>query len=337
MTEMLRLPFDQVKEKLAEIMLAQGLSADEAEQMAHIFTENTCDGVASHGLNRFPSFLTAVQQGVVKPGQEPTTESIFGAIEQWDSHYGIGPINARKAMARAIELSREFGLGCVAMRNNNHWMRGGTYGLQAADAGCIGMCWTNTITLMPPWGGADSRIGNNPLIMCVPHGDSPVLLDMAMSQFSNGKLQVMRRRGQQLPIAGGYNKAGELTKDPDEILQARNSLPIGYWKGSGLTLMLDLIATLLSSGDSTKDISEREIESGVSQVFIAIDIESKLGASYVNGKVEDILQDFISSTPLHEGGEVRYPGQGVMNNRKENLALGIPVEPSLWQEILDIL
>lgn len=336
MSEISRIPFEKIKSVLEGILLTYGLSDVNADRVAHIFTENSCDGVASHGLNRFPTFIEAIQKGVVNVDRVAEKVNSFGAIEQWNGNNGIGPLNAEKAMQRAVELSRKFGLGCVGLRNNNHWMRGGTYGLQAADAGCIGICWTNTIALMPAWGGVETKIGNNPMIFSVPHGDNPVLLDMAMSQFSNGKLQVLQRRGQELPIYGGYNKDGELTKDPGEILDSKHALTIGYWKGSGLALALDLIATLLAGGDSSKEISEREVETGVSQVFIAIDIESKLGAAYVNDRVETIVQDLINSPSIDDAQPIHYPGQGMMAMRSENLKKGIPVEDELWQEILNL-
>ena len=90
-------------------------------------------------------------------------------------------------MERAIALGREHGMGCVALANTNHWMRGGTYGWQAVDAGAIGICWTNTMANLPAWGAAEPRVGNNPLVIAVPHARGPVVLDMAMSQFSSGR------------------------------------------------------------------------------------------------------------------------------------------------------
>ena len=127
----------------------------------------------------------------------------FGALEQWDGHLGPGPVNATLCMDRAIALSRQNGIGCVALKNTNHWMRAGTYGLQAADTGCIGICWTNTMPLMPPWGSAERKIGNNPLVLAVPRPEGHILLDMAMSQFSGGKLEIYRRRNQPLPLCLG--------------------------------------------------------------------------------------------------------------------------------------
>jgi 3-dehydro-L-gulonate 2-dehydrogenase len=330
---MKRMSFDEIWQELTRILQVLGFENSRAKRCACIFTENSCDGVDSHGLNRFPGFVAAVKKGLVDTRVEPELVRSLGSIEQWDGKRGVGPLNAEKAMGRAIELSREYGLGCVGLSNTNHWMRGGTYGLQAAGAECIGICWTNTIALMPPWGSSERKIGNNPMVVCIPRGEEPVLLDMAMSQFSIGKLEVLRRRGEKLPLAGGYEKNGELTNDPDAILESSRALPIGYWKGSGLALVLDLMASLLAGGDSTREISQREEETGVSQVFMAIDIVSGMGAANVSEKVDAIIHDFLDTPPLKGTSKVRYPGQGMLATRRENLRNGIPVELELWQMI----
>ncbi len=333
MISMKRIPFDEIWQELTRILLALGFENSKAKRCANIFTENTCDGVASHGLNRFPSFVTAVKTGLVNIRVEPEIVKSLGTIEQWDGMKGIGPLNAEKAMKRAIELSRMHGLGCVGLRNTNHWMRGGTYGLLAAEVGCIGICWTNTVALMPPWGSSEKKIGNNPMVVCIPHDNDPVLLDMAMSQFSNGKLEVLRRHGEQLPLAGGYDENGDLTTDPNAILKSCRPLPIGYWKGSGLAFVLDLMASLIAAGDSTREISQREKETGVSQVFMAIDIVSQMGTANFDKKVNAIIHDFLDISPLKGAPKVRYPGQGMLATRRENLKTGIPVEPELWRTI----
>jgi len=329
----MRIPFDKSCQELERILLALGFESAKAKKCAHIFTKNTCDGVASHGLNRFPRFVRSVKSGRVNIQAEAEFVRSLGAIEQWNGNSGIGPLNAEKAMKRAIELSRKHGIGCVGLSNTNHWLRAGTYGLQAAQAGCIGMCWTNTGALMPPWGAAKKKIGNNPMVVCVPFGENPVLLDMAMSQFSNGKLEVLQRRGEQLPMAGGYDEQGELTTDPGAILETQRALPIGYWKGSGLAIVLDLMASLLADGDATCDISQPEHKTGVSQIFIAMDIESGMGAAAVNKKVDTILRDLLDTPPINEMSKVRYPGQEMLSRRRENLEKGIPVEQELWQTI----
>ena len=124
MRSMKRIHFDEIWQELTRILLALGFENSRAKRCAYIFTENTCDGVTSHGLNRFPSFVTAIKSGLVKTKVEPELVRSLGAIEQWDGMRGVGPLNAEKAMKRAIELSRGHGLGCVGLCNTNHWMRG---------------------------------------------------------------------------------------------------------------------------------------------------------------------------------------------------------------------
>jgi 3-dehydro-L-gulonate 2-dehydrogenase len=115
------------------------------------------------------------------------------------------------------------GVGCIALRNTNHWMRAGTYGLQAADAGCLGICWTNTQPLMPPWGGKDAKLGNNPIVPCVPRKEGHILLDTAMSQFSLGRLSITEKAGERLPVPEGFDTRGNLTDEPGAIVRSQRA------------------------------------------------------------------------------------------------------------------
>jgi 3-dehydro-L-gulonate 2-dehydrogenase len=157
-----------------------------------------------------------------------------------------------------------------------------------------------------------------------------------MSQFSYGKLEVMSRLGKQLPVPGGYDENDDLTTDPDAILRSQRPLPIGYWKGAGLALVLDLMAVLISGGKSTKEITELGKETEVSQVFIAIDVASHSGADDISGKVHSIIEDFLDAPPVKGHAKVRYPGQGMLAARRENLEKGIPVDPRLWKTIKEM-
>jgi 3-dehydro-L-gulonate 2-dehydrogenase len=238
-------------------------------------------------------------------------------------------------MERAIALSHMHGMGCVALANTNHWMRGGSYGWQAADAGVIGICWTNTMPNLPPWGASDPRVGNNPLIIAVPRPKGHVVLDMAMSQFSYGALASYRARGELLPVEGGFDSEGQLTRDPAAIEASERPLPIGFWKGSGLALMLDLLAGLLSGGQLTYQITpDPEQESKLSQVFMAFNPVSFNGAGTAQDTTEQVIHHLQFSSRTQE--QVRYPGQHVLETRNENMAKGIPVDPSVWKEIQEI-
>ena len=135
-----------------------------------IFAQNSLSGVYSHGLNRFPRVVSYLEKGEIDPLARAECISRMGSMERWDGHRGFGPLNAQRAMERACALAKENGVGIVALGNNNHWMRGGTYGWLAAEKGCIGICWSNTPPICLP-GAPKLPHRHNPLILAVPRSD----------------------------------------------------------------------------------------------------------------------------------------------------------------------
>jgi 3-dehydro-L-gulonate 2-dehydrogenase len=327
-----RVSFADVTELLERVLGRLGLDPERAVLCARLFAESSRDGVLSHGLHRFPRFVEQVRRGVVDARARPERVAALGALERWDGHRGPGNLNAHACMQRAIELARGHGMGGVALANTNHWMRGGSYGWQAADQGLIGICWTNTMANLPPWGAANPRVGNNPLVVAVPYADGPVVLDMAMSQFSFGALESHRLRGEMLPVEGGFDREGKLTRDPAAIEASGRALPIGYWKGSGLSLLLDMMGALLSGGLATHQIKRNIIEeTSLTQVFLAFDLPTIDQGGQREAVIAGILgslRDPADAQPL------RYPGERVRKLREENDRLGVPVDEGIWRQIL---
>jgi 3-dehydro-L-gulonate 2-dehydrogenase len=287
-------------------------------------------------LNRFPAFVAAVRKGQINPQAKAVKVQSRGSYEVWDGQMGAGNLNAYDCMGRAIRLAGQTGLGCVALRNTNHWMRGGSYGWQAAEAGCIGICWTNAFPSMPPWGAKERRLGNNPLVLAVPRREGSVVVDFALSVYSYGKLDTYQRKGEQLPYPGGYDRRGQLSNEPGAIIASRRALPIGYWKGSGLALLLDLVAALLSGGRSTAQIGREEEEYAVSQVFLAFDVAVTPAGKTADRIVDEIITDFQTAAPASPSGTVRYPGAGTLAIRRESLEQGIEVDPQYWRQVLEL-
>ena len=308
------------------------MESGRADLCARLFAETDLDGVHTHGLNRFPRFLSMIRRGLVDVHARPRLVAAHGSLERWDGRGGTGNLNAHDSMARAVELAREHGAGVVALANTNHWMRGGSYGWQAADAGCLALCWTNTMPNLPPWGASDPRLGNNPLVVAVPRPSGHVVLDMAMSQFSYGALQAYRERGELLPVPSGFDSEGRLTRDPAAVEASWRPLPVGFWKGSGLALVLDLLAAILSGGRATHQIAaDPEAETGLSQVFVALDPAALGDTDAASRAAEEIVAHL--QAPAHGGARVRYPGERVLETRRRNLAEGVPVDPSVWEEV----
>lgn len=316
------------------ILLKAGLAEDRAERLATAFTQNSLDGIYTHGVNRFPRFIEYTKKGYVIKDAEPSLKFKNNGIEQWDGNLGPGILNAMTATNQSIKLADEFGIGCVALSNTNHWMRGGAYGWQAATAGYVFIGFTNTIANMPAYGAIDTRLGNNPLVLALPYNDTGIVLDMAMSQYSFGSMELSAMKNENLHVFGGYDAEGNLTKDPAAIIQSQRPLPVGYWKGAGLSLLLDLLAAVLSAGLSTHKISQRNIEYGLSQVFMTINIKQLPNHSSIPVVIKNIITDYKQSLPENENALISYPGERVLNNRKRNAENGIPVMKQVWDEIL---
>lgn len=334
---MKRVTYQEMVNEFARVLRARGFSAEDANSAAELFAQNSLAGVYSHGLNRFPRLVSYLEKGVIDPAVRASCVATFGNMERWDGHRGFGPLNARRAMERACEIAKAHGIGLVALGNNNHWMRGGTYGWQAAQQGCIGICWSNTMPNMPAWGGKDCRIGNNPIVMAIPRSNGEhVVVDCALSQFSYGKIESYRLGGQQLPVPGGYNVDGELTTDPGEIEQTWRVLPMGYWKGSGLSILMDLIGTILSGGNSVADVGTFADEVGVTQIMIAVDPTKFNTVEQTDAIAQRILQDIKASEPAVQGGEVCYPGERSFKSMMDNMENGIPVVEEIWDAVLNM-
>lgn len=332
----IRINKEEMQDVFIRILHKNGFEDDRAKQCAAIFTESSTDGVYTHGVNRFAKFIEYIRLGVIDVKAAPKMVYAAGAIEQWDGQLGPGPLNAVFAVNRAMEFARESGIGCLALANTNHWMRGGTYGWQAAKKGFVFIGWTNTLGNMPAWGATDSRLGNNPLVLAVPYKSEAIVLDIAMSQFSYGTMELYKIKDRKLSVSGGFDNYGNLTDDPASILESERALPMGYWKGAGLSLLLDILATILSAGLSVKEISKHKSEHALSQVFIAIDISRLKNFPAIEKTIDDIINDYLQSVPGDNMAKIVYPGQRVLKDRLENSRKGIPVDKAVWGKILTL-
>ena len=328
--------YQELFDKLKSILLRYKFSENDAELCAQIFANNTLVGVASHGINRFPSFIKLINEGCIKVDAKPSLIKSFGALEQWDANFGPGPLNAWKATDRAIEIASENGIGSVVYKNSNHWMRAGTYGWKAVEKGFILICWTNAYPMMHAWGSTEPTLGNNPFVLAVPRRSGHVVLDIALSQYSFGKLSDYKRENKRLPYVGGYNSKGELSDIAEEIYNSKRPLPIGYWKGSGLSILLDLIATILSGGKSSFELGFKEHDTGMSQVFIAIDPSKVQSSESINQIADNIISYLKNSSPNEDVDQILYPGERIKKTKEDNLRNGINIDPEIWEKVIKL-
>ncbi len=328
---MLRVPYGELKQTIKQAFMRAGVDESRADIMAEVHADASRDGIFSHGLNRVEIVCSFIKNGVVDIKAEPSLLSSFGALEQYDGNRGLGVINGIFAIDRAMDLAERHGIGAIGMANTSHWMRAGFYGLRATERGFMAICWTTVEGCMPPWGGIDATIGNNPFVMAAPGPDGPMLLDISMAQYSYGTLMNKRIEGKKLDYPGGFDENGELTSDPDQILKTKRVLPIGMWKGSAFSMAIEFFSVLLAKGNPLSDIRGGDFSSqGCTQVYIAV-------SPKCYGQQEmDRLQQSIShmkSSRSDGKAKVQYPGEGMLKKRADSFANGVLVHEEVWERV----
>ena len=317
--------------------LSRYMDEETAERFAQIFAGNSLDGVYSHGMNRYPRYLDDMQTGLCDASVTRAERvSGLGGLEVWDAHFGVGPLIAQQMASRAIELAKAHGIACVALRNNSHWLRAGRYGLMMADAGMMGICMTNTCMNLVAYGAKEPSTGNNPITFAIPRKAGSLVMDMAVSQYAFGKLEIMAQEGGMLDTACGYDLDGNLTNDPKKITESKLMTPMALWKGSALSIMIDLMASMLSLGRTSLEIGKpNDGEKGMSQLFICMNPAAVIDMDSAEEQMEKTVA-FLNGLEHREGmNGVHAPGQNLEKIRAQNRERGIPVTEGTWQRILD--
>ena len=317
--------------------LERFLNAQDAKRFAEIFAGNSLDGVYSHGMNRYPRYLSDMESGLcdAKVTQAERVSGL-GGLEVWDAHFGVGPLIAQQMAERAIELARTHGIACVALRNNSHWLRAGRYGLMMADAGMMGLCMTNTCMNLVAYGAKEPSTGNNPITIAIPRRAGSLVMDMAVSQYAFGKLEIMAQEGGMLDTPCGYDTDGNLTNDPQKIVESGLMTPMALWKGSALSIMIDLMVSMLSLGRTSLEIgTPADGEKGMSQMFVCMNPAAVIDMDKAEAQMERTIAFLNSLEPKDGVHGVHEPGENLEKTRARNRERGIPVTEDTWQKIVD--
>jgi 3-dehydro-L-gulonate 2-dehydrogenase len=326
-----RIPADRLISHLTALFAAERIQKARARRLAELYTQASADGVWSHGVHRVPNFLRQLRRGAIGETQsDPRLIATSGSLERYDGLRGLGPLSAEFCIDRAMELADATGVGCVALRNTSHWGRAGNCGWRAAEKGFLAICWTNTPPNMPAWGDESGTlsVGNNPIVMAAPgEAGEHLVLDMALSQFSFGRLDTHRAENKPLPVPGGTDSSGAPTTDAAAILNGGHPWPIGFWKGSGMAILLDTFAAILSDGADTHSLPPGSGDIGASQVYLAFQ-PNRLGGRAAGERTREILHHFAATSP-----QSRYPGQAALAHRRQSEIEGVYVRDDIWGEL----
>ncbi len=326
-----------LKDTVVELLVSLGTDPAEAAVAADGLVAADLRGVRTHGVNYLPLLADRIQNGLVNV---PTTLSVLsegGAVLHLDGGNGIGQVAGTRAMQAAIDNARRVGLGMSLVRNTNNIGMLAFYSCMAADAGMIGLCMTNGAASMAPWGAAEAALGSNPLSIAAPaaHGGPPIVLDMATTLVSRGKVRRAVRQGQPIPADWALDAHGRPTEDPIEALRG-TLLPIGGPKGSGLAFFIDVICGLLSGsqfGQAIKSFHEPEGPTGVGAMTMAIDVTRFMPLEQFTTLLSQYGQSLRALPPAPGVTRIRLPGDIEAERQQDSLRRGIEVDGPVCEAI----
>ena len=320
-------PLERLRSFVSDFLRALGASPEEA-------------GIISDGL------MTAAQWW--HPGQGQGLEKLFrykrrlengGIVPQatmrWlvdspayallDAAKGFGYVAAQRAMSRAVAKAKRSGIAMVGVRGSNHFGIAGYHALTAAKQGLIGWAMTNAAAEMAPWGSAQVVLGTNPWGIAIPRSrELAIVLDMALTMSGKGMMRWHEREGRPMPDDWALTPAGETTTDPAAAM-AGPLLPIGAYKGYGLSLFTDVLAGVMTGALFGRDVFQDDTNFDVGHMLVAIDPSALLPAAEVEARLEKLVEQVKAAPPIDPARPVMLPGEVEFQRMAERQKTGIPV------------
>jgi LDH2 family malate/lactate/ureidoglycolate dehydrogenase len=312
------------------LLLAHGISEADANIVAGCLVSADLRGVDTHGLARLPIYLDRLRRGLINPRPALVPQRITPVAAALDGENGFGFVVGTRAMNEAIEIAREYGLGLVCVRRSTHFGMAASYVLQALDAGLVSLVFSNASPAMPPWGGRKGLLGTNPFAAGAP-GNPPFLLDMSTAVAARGKIRKAERRGEAIPLGYALDAAGRPTTDAAAAL-AGVVLPVGGYKGSGLSMLMDILGGVLTGAAYAGDVGDQykvfDRPQDVGHFFLAMKADLFVSQEEYRARM-DMLVRRVRECPKAEGfAEILIPGEPETRHEQERRRGGIPYSAS---------
>ena len=336
-----RVTVDSLRRYGEEAFTRAGLPEDGARTVTEVQLEASLRGQPTHNMGGVPGYARRAASGAMNAQPQIRVERETGVHAQIDGDNGPGQWVSVVAMRHAIAKAKAGGVGLVAVRHSNHFGAAGHYAWLAAQEGLIGISTTNGGPCLAPWGGATPTFGNNPLGVGIPAGRHlPFLLDVAMSVAAMGKIGLAMAEGKPLPANWILDNRGRPSTNPDDFRASRLGVPIAEYKGYGLTMVMELLAGVLSGSGFPWDHRDERLSGrndpapDLGHFFMAIDPRLFMPYEKFLERVDVMLDEAKGSERAEGVEEIFYPGEMEMRSRERNLKEGIPLLPSTHRDLL---
>ncbi|OTA64208.1 malate/L-lactate dehydrogenase [Hypoxylon sp. EC38] len=310
------------------VLTGNGVPAENAAVVAKCLVAADLRGVDTHGINRIPSYMTRIRNGVLDGTASPELKKITPVVAQVDARNGFGFLAASLGMKEACDMAREFGIGMVSIKHSNHYGMAAWIVQQAIDAGMMSLVFTNSSPALPVFGGKSKLIGVSPLACGAPGGkEKPFILDMAPSVAARGKIYKAKRRGEKIPLDWALDAEGRPTDDPEKALEGVMQ-PMGGPKGSALAIMMDVFSGVLSGSAFAGGVTgpyDPTTPSNVGHFLVAIKPDLFMSLEEFKERMDFLYQRVVTAEKAAGVDRIYFPGEIEQLTQEEREKNGIPL------------
>ncbi len=327
---------EKIRRFTIDLFVRGGMRAEDAACVADHLIDADLRGVTTHGLTRIPLYFEKIDKGLCDPQARPEIIRAYGATALIDAHNCMGQVSGTMAMKLAIEKAGQYGIGYVGVRNGCHYGTAGYYAMMAERQGMIGLSTTNSGVFVAPYGGLEKRLGTNPVAVAIPAGRHlPILLDMATSRVSRGKLLVAMKKKAPVPPDWALDAEGRATTDAARAF-AGILLPLSY-KGYGMAVVIDMLAGVLSGSGFGAMVDTPEGAPLVGSNFMALKIDAFCDPEEFRRNVDALIDEILSVRREEETPRVYMPGEIEFEREAENMDRGgVPLQPFQLRELKEL-
>ena len=294
-------------------LLANGCDEETSNILSDLIMKAERDGSLSHGLFRLPAYVAGLKSGKINGKNRPKISKITPSVVKVDGNNCLAPMVLNKSLPELIKAAKENGVAVLSITNSHHMAAMWPETEAIAEEGLVAFACTSYKPAVAPAGSIKPLFGTNPISFAWPRNNKPpVVYDMATASMAMGEVQVAKREGHKVPLGTGLTKEGKDTTDPAEIADGGVLLPFGGYKGSGIAMMVELLAGALVGDNFSYETAEKDNNDGgppSGGEFILAISPDKLSNSDWDTHSSKFFEKMKSM------GDVRLPGERRHKNR----------------------
>lgn len=349
--ELRKFPAELLEEFSTKTFMHFGVPQKDAKLAAEVLSKADRRGIDSHGVARLHTYFDMLTMGRINPKPNVKIAREKKSVATVDGDNGLGLVVGPKANDIAMDKAAQFGSGWVSVFNTNHYGIAGYYALKALERDMIGWSMTNSTKLVAPLWGAERMLGTNPIGIAFPgFKEPPIVIDLATSAAAYGKIEIAKRKNGPVPKGWIISKDGEMTTDPNDMINGGALLPLGSerdmggHKGYALSAMVDILTSVLSGANwgpfappfaLRQEIPSRSVGKGIGHFFGAMEIDGFMDVEEFKKRIDDWIDVFRNTKPT-AGRKVLIPGDPERDEEIIRAKAGIPLLQPVIHDLKDI-